>query len=193
MLIVFFSFSEIPVLLTLLVPPALNDVPLVTNIWLLFRRNLTFSSCPHPKSAVHNIRIDAAFVDLSQLTSTSRHVASPRAGLTLMKYRAGRPGQTQQLSCPNGRRHIYLLSCVELLGGRSQLMTGRLATHPSNTTVKILIMNVAYRCQCTNAVRHAPAAPAAHATHHGRTATPRPRTRTVYGASCPATPGRRVR
>lgn len=132
MLIVFFSFSEIPVLLTLLVPPALNDVPLVTNIWLLFRRNLTFSSCPHPKSALHNIRIDAAFVDLSQLTSTSRHVASPRAGLTLIKYRAGRPGQTQQLSCPNGRRHIYLLSCVELLGGRSQLMTGRLATHLCN-------------------------------------------------------------
>ena len=49
--------------------------------------------------------------------------------------------ETQQLSYvysvyPDGRRHTHLLR-AELVGHSRQPMTGRLATHPSDTAVKI--------------------------------------------------------
>jgi len=44
--------------------------------------------------------------------------------------------ETQQLSYVPMDDATPIVICVELLGGSRQPMTGRLATHPSNTTLK---------------------------------------------------------
>jgi len=75
---------------------------------------------------------------------TGRHVASRRAGLTLNAYIG--PVVAGNVVTDNSVRHLKHNSWptphpsvigVELLGGSRQPMAGRLATHPSNTTVKI--------------------------------------------------------
>ena len=43
---------------------------------------------------------------------------------------------TTAVICPDGGRHTHLLSVAQLLGQSRQPISDRLATHPSNTTVK---------------------------------------------------------